>query len=123
MALKHPDQPLAKHETQTVTAVFKSRQLGCFRVRFKVFPGCFRVFPGVSEGFRTKSFMYENTNTNMNQYLKRFKIVVIQMQIEQLPLQNMQQTYKSMITDRVFPAWGATPLYITKRKKGPHVQR
>ena len=90
MALKHHDQPLGKHETKTVTAVFKSSHLGCFRVIFRVFPGCFRVFPGVSEGFRTKSFMYENTNTNMNQYLKRFKIVVIQMQIEQLPHQNMQ---------------------------------
>ena len=57
MALKHPDQPRETHETKTVSAVIKSRQLGCFRVSFKVIPVCFLVFPNVSEGFWTKCFI------------------------------------------------------------------
>ena len=64
MALKHPDQPLGKHETKTVTAVLKSRHLGCFRVSFRVFPGCFLVFPSVSEGFRTKSLYIKSKHKN-----------------------------------------------------------
>ena len=59
MALKHADQPLETHETKTVSTVTKSRHLGCFRISFRVFLGCFRVFPGVSEGFRTKCIIQQ----------------------------------------------------------------
>ena len=59
MAPKHPDQPLETHETKTVSAVIKSTHLGCFRVIFRVFPWCFRVFPSVSEGFRTKCIIQQ----------------------------------------------------------------
>ena len=51
VAPKLPDQTFETHETKTDSAVIKSEHLRCFRVIFKVFPGRFRMFPGVSEGF------------------------------------------------------------------------
>ena len=78
MALNHPDQPRETHETNTVSAVIKSRQLWCFRVSFRVFPGCFRVFPNVSEGSRTKCLI-QHKQTQKWIYVKRINIVVIQM--------------------------------------------
>ena len=70
MAFKHPDQTLETHDTKTVSVVIKSRQLGCFRVSVRVFPGCFQVFPGVSEGFRNKNVRTTKTITKMNQYVE-----------------------------------------------------
>ena len=59
MAFKHADQPFETHETKTVSTVTKSRHLGCFRISFRVFLLCFQVFPGVSEGFRTKCIIQQ----------------------------------------------------------------
>ena len=84
------------------------------------------VFPGVSGCFREfldKMHHRAKANTKMDQYVE-WVIIVVNQNVNPTAATPADATNcKSIITDRVFPAWGATPLYITKRRKGFEVQR